>query len=201
MKKCITVLAGLMVACTTVIHAEDLQFPRRTNGISAVTAPLVSQKNYWTNGVVLWTSADRFLTDETSIAMPTAAFAAASGLASVTDAGMENGFVQAADSYASPLGLFSGNEILEWMTGGTNTPGRSGGGNKNNYQTIIIESTPSPPAVFTTESRSSEYRFDSNHPQPAWYDWFNPRLFLAKWVDYWMYETNATPVVLLLVRF
>lgn len=93
--------------------------------------------------------------------------------------------IPASDS--SVFGGFSGNSILFWMQETANT--NRGASAKNEVQIIALE----PVGDLADSIMIPE--------KPAWYEWVNPCLFLPKWVDFWMTETNATPVVLVLLAF
>lgn len=67
---------------------------------------------------------------------------------------------------------------------------------KNGAQIIVVE----------PENEMTDYSGIPEHsnfipPQTAWYEWINPRMFLAKWADFWINETEAQPVVLVLYEF
>ena len=98
------------------------------------------------------------------------------------------------DCDTSVFGSFSGNEILFWTQETVHT--NRGTCTGNEVQIIVLELEEDVASAIKT----LEY---SNLAQetPAWYEWANPRLFLTKWADYWLYETNATPVVLLSFSF
>ena len=103
-------------------------------------------------------------------------------------------FTQDPDSVPTVFGSFSGNTILFWAQEPTNT--NHGSSATIKVQIIVLE----PESEWPYDIAIPEYS-DLISDEPAWYEWANPRLFLTKWADYWLYETNATPVVLVSFSF
>ena len=90
---------------------------------------------------------------------------------------------------SSNTSVFSGfpeNSILFWMQETANT--NRGDNTENEVQIIALE----PEGDLADGIIIPEYS-DMIPLKPVWYEWVNPRLFLAKWADYWLHETNATP--------
>lgn len=77
----------------------------------------------------------------------------------------------------------------------------AGVGESNHVQVLFIEpfTLPGPDVSYDILMPEAGYRIV--HAQPAWYEWFHPRLFLTQWADFWVNGTNAAPVVLVLVTF
>jgi len=48
---------------------------------------------------------------------------------------------------------------------------------------------------------SSHYQLEALETEPVWTDETAPRKVMMKWAAWWQAETNATPVVLILLRF
>ena len=47
----------------------------------------------------------------------------------------------------------------------------------------------------------SRYKFHTAQPQPEWYEWIKPKLFLTRWIEMWTTETNTSAVALLSIKF
>ena len=94
----------------------------------------------------------------------------------------------------SSFGSFLENSILFRMQATANT--NRGASTETEIQIIVLESE----GDLADGIMIPEYS-DMIPPQPAWHEWIKPRLFLAKWADYWLHETNATPVVLVSFSF
>ena len=94
----------------------------------------------------------------------------------------------------SAFGSFLENSILFRMQATANT--NRGASSGNEVQIVVLE----PEGDLADGIMIPEYS-DMIPPQPAWHEWIKPRLFLAKWSDYWLHETNATPVVLVSFSF
>ncbi len=94
----------------------------------------------------------------------------------------------------SIFGSFPENSILFWMqeTANTNRGTRTG----NGVQIIVLK----PEGDLADGIMIPKYS-DMIPEKPGWYERVNPRLFLTKWADYWLHETNATPVVLVSFSF
>jgi hypothetical protein len=97
-------------------------------------------------------------------------------------------------SDTSVFGGFPENSILFRMQATANR--NRGGSSGNEVKIVALE----PEGDLADSIIIPEYS-DMIPPQPAWYEWVKPHLFLAKWVDYWLHETNATPVVLVSFSF
>lgn len=110
------------------------------------------------------------------------------------DDGVERVSNQTPGSNPSVFGSFPENSILFWMqeTANTNRGIRTG----NEVQIMVLE----PEGDLARGIMIPEYS-DMIPEKPHWYAWVNPRLFLPKWADFWMTETNAIPVVLVSFTF
>ena len=110
------------------------------------------------------------------------------------DHSVPNKPVQTMDSDPSVFGSFTGNNTLDWML-------RPESMKKGKKTTGSVQNV-----VFKSEDRLNgkikipEYE-DLSLPQPVWYEWFSPRLFLAKWTDYWLNGCDAAPVVFVSFAF
>lgn len=80
-----------------------------------------------------------------------------------------------------------------------NTSGGVGGSNR--IQVLFIEPLNAHEPGVSGETLMPEVEYRIIHSQPDWYEWIHPKLVLAQWVDFWTHETNATPVVLVLFTF
>ena len=102
--------------------------------------------------------------------------------------------VQTIDSDPSVFGSFTGNNTLDWML------------RPESMKKVIKTTGGVQNVVFKSEGRLNgkikipEYE-DLILPQPVWYEWFSPRLFLTKWTDYWFNGCDATPVVFVSFSF
>ena len=47
----------------------------------------------------------------------------------------------------------------------------------------------------------SRYPWKNRPEETSASDWIRPRKIIAKWQGYWISDTGATPIVLVLVRF
>ena len=89
---------------------------------------------------------------------------------------------------------FTGNKILDWIPKPQNMNKASR--KKGGAQRVVFDLE----SAVNEAIKLPEYK-DLIPPQPAWNEWAIPCVFLPKWVDFWMTETNATPVILMLSRF
>ena len=101
---------------------------------------------------------------------------------------------RATESDASVFGNLTGNKILDWIPRpqNTNTVSRKKGG----AQLIVFD----PESDLNGTIQVPEYK-DLIPPPPALHEWVKPSVFLAKWVDFWINGTDATPVVLVFSTF
>jgi hypothetical protein len=77
----------------------------------------------------------------------------------------------------------------------------AGTGNSNLVQVIFIEPPIDSDIGIYDDILIDEYDYQLIHASPEWYEWLDPRMFISKWAELWMTETNATPVVLVLIKF
>lgn len=68
-------------------------------------------------------------------------------------------------------------------------------------QILVIEPVEEKGNEQSESLRLREYSFGYSDPQPEWHEWLKPRLFLNRWAELWTTETNAAPVVLILIPF
>jgi hypothetical protein len=77
----------------------------------------------------------------------------------------------------------------------------AGVGQSNRVQVLFIEPLNAHASDVSDDILMPEAGYRIVHAQPAWYEWINPRLFLTQWAGFWVNGTSATPVVLVLVTF
>ena len=121
----------------------------------------------------------------------------------VNDDEIERTVHQTADQEAYLLGTFTGKELLDWMAGPshTNIGMKQGETEMKAAQIIVIEPESSEDDRDAERIKIYEQGFVTTHPKATWQEWLKPRMFMMKWADFWMHETNATPVVLVLIKF
>jgi hypothetical protein len=207
MKVKTAVTAGLLITCTAVLHAQDTRKVQEGKISLVRERPMIFKEMGGTNDLLflalgdsvysygesnVWVEIEEASPREKNnppvIILPRNAEAL-----EVED--KEQTAIQPTTSNPSLFDTVSGNKILFWRKDATNT--NEGALSRNDIQ--IIEFEPKDGAVYII--KIPEYRFDSIQPRIAWHEWMNPRLFLAKWVEYWNTETNATPVVLVKFSF
>lgn len=111
-----------------------------------------------------------------------------------TDLGVAGTPVQTIASDISVFGNFTGNKILDWMLIPEST--NKGKKAKGGFQSIVFDLE----SDMNGTIKIPGYK-DLVPPQPAWHEWFNPRLFLVKWTDYWFNGCDAAPVVFVSFTF
>jgi hypothetical protein len=99
---------------------------------------------------------------------------------------------QVTQAKASLFDSFTGND-LDWLLKPTdaNKTSKGASSNKKLVQVIFIEPLNDLEGPSTIGTRVYENRFSTIQPQPAWYKWIKPELFLIKWAEYWFTESTA----------
>jgi hypothetical protein len=98
---------------------------------------------------------------------------------------------------ADEISLFSNltaHAIYDWQfnNGTTNRAGESSG-----IQIVEIDPLEADAGAVTIPEGPIHFA----EPPVEWYQWLHPRMFLVTWADFWMHETNTTPVVIFSIRF
>lgn len=193
MKTKTVVMAGL-ISCTTILHAGDIA-TNSLNGIGKpfATTPVFYREILWTNGVFLQPTFTGGSNTMSSVR------AAKSDLPS-KGAGYQV-IVLPHDEVAAnapkdeirywPYGTSSTNQTAQTKEAGKQKP----------VQILVIEPLNTSDGLAPDTFRFREYTFSETRPELAWYEWLNPRVFLPRWGEFWMNETNATPVVLIMSTF
>jgi hypothetical protein len=94
--------------------------------------------------------------------------------------------------------------LLYWKYGSPTTKAtapKDRVGKKKSVQVIVIEPSHTPKCATSGNLMLCEYMFGKTCPETAWYEWFNPLKFLPKWAEFWTKETDASPVVLAMIKF
>ncbi len=197
-----TFAMALAIAVTTGLAAQESS---QTQANSA-GVPVVCQAEHWTNGVRVLAPANPTFYDErlnippekpglvVERVDPVILLFTDSKQSITADGETKQVSIRVPESAPSVFGSFFGNEILFWTqeTVHTNRGTRTG----NEVQIIVLE----PEDDIADSIRTLEYS-DLAQETPAWYEWVNPSFFLAKWTDYWLHGTRATPVVLVSFSF
>ena len=219
MKTLTAVMTGL-ITCTTVLHAQSV-FSNSLNGSGKLTAttPVVYRELRWTNGVSL-PSIDGQNFAEGGSYNVNPIDAEESDLSTIDidyqviilshdneiPGAVENEAesIFPSDTGTAQQGIFTADKDLSWKYGALRIydPEEKGGtGNKIAVQNLFIEPLRAPKVNALDRIRLREYTFTESHRKPAWYEWVYPRVFIPKWTELWTTETDATPVVLVLIRF
>jgi len=194
MKTKTAIVAGL-ISCTTMLHAIDIA-TNSLNGIGkpATATPVFYRETLWTNGMFY---------------QPTFTAVGSNSVNSVraakSDLPMQKTDYQV---IVLPHDEVSANapkdEIRYWPYGASSTNKTTQteeAGKQKPFQILVIEPLYASRGVVPDSFRFREYTFSETRPELSWYEWFNPREFLPKWGEFWMTETNATPVVLIMSTF
>jgi hypothetical protein len=109
-----------------------------------------------------------------------------------TNGNSEFSLTQTTKAETSLFDNFTGND-LDWMLkpADANQAAKVAVGNKNPAQIIFIEPLKSSESTSAAGTRVYENGFSTIQPQPAWYEWIKPELFLVKWAEYWFTESTA----------
>lgn len=212
MKPKTAVMAGL-ISCTTMLHAQDAITGSPTDaGIRNLVVQVTNPSLLWTNKVSLHSiEAQSFLKGSTTVANPSRAAEfdfPSKGTdyqvivlpwnkeATPPTADLETGSFskQTAGADTTVFGNFTGSEVPFWIQATVNING--GTRIKNGAQVIVVE----PESETTDRIRIPEHGYFIP-PQTAWHEWFNPRVFIPRWAEFWMTESEATPVVLVMTTF
>lgn len=201
------VMAGLLITCTAVLHAQDAQEIQRGAETLLTKGPEVVQETGRTGNLLVlvpddsiysygesnvWVEMDKAFPPKKNNYPVIILSRDAETLDTEKE---EQASIQPTASDPSLFDPSSGSKMLFWRKDPTNTNGKVLSG--NGIQ--IIEFEPEDGAVYII--KIPEDRVDAIQPKIAWHEWMNPRLFLAKWVESWNTETNATPVVLVKFSF
>lgn len=194
MKTRTAVIAGL-VSCTTMLHAGGIS----TNSLNStvkptVTTPVFYWETLWTNGVFF---------------QPTFSAGDSNTMSSVraakSDLPSKNvGYQVIVLPHDEVAANAPKDEIRYWPYGASSTNKTTQteeAGKQKPFQILVIEPLYASRGVAPDSFRFREYTFSETRPELSWYEWFNPREFLPKWGEFWMTETNATPVVLIMSTF
>ena len=185
--KAITVIAaGLIITCTTALRAEN---------VSSV-APISYRE-------ILWTNESHAATNGFPMSMDIGNDAQLVFVFQEEAVEIEQEILHLPDTNTTLLDTLTEKNLLGWQYGVANTNGiqTDNSTNKKPVQIVVFEPLNSGKGMVPARIKIHEYSFYTSQPKPAWHEWINPRLILAKWADFWANETNATPVVLVLVPF
>jgi hypothetical protein len=214
----IAIIAGLVMVCTPALRAQD----DPQNGpyiydaiIPAVPAMYAGADS--TNGVIFLMPVDQSYSAWTEVSSnvdgiehpamsseyPLLFLFQEEAMVFTDSEWEESGVIQTAEIEMTFPDHAAGSEPLYWLTESVSQKNETvaGAGNSNRVQVIFIEPLNAPGIDVSDDILIPEYKYKIVYPQPAWYEWVNPRLFLTQWADFWANETNATPVVLVLFTF
>ena len=194
MKTNTAIMSGL-ISCTTMLHAGDLA-TNSLNGIGkpATATPVFYRETLWTNGIFFQPT---FIAGSSNSVNPIRA--AKSDLPS-----KDTGYQVIVLPHNEVSANAPKDEIRYWPYGAsiTNKTAQKNEASKQKpFQILVIEPLYTSRGVVPDSFRFREYTFSETRPELSWYEWFNPREFLPKWGEFWMTETNATPVVLIMSTF
>lgn len=74
-------------------------------------------------------------------------------------------------------------------------------GKKKPVQHLYIKPLSAPRRAALNSYKFSEFIMVDSPSKLTWNEWLNPRVFIPKWAEMWMTESDATPVVLVLTTF
>ena len=218
MKTRIAITAGLVLACTSVLRAQDdpQNGPYPYEAIIPAV-PMMYEGADSTNVAFFLTPTDPYFsawTEESSTAgelehvpesdaYPVLFLSQEEALVFTEDEIEEPGDTQTAEGETIFLENVAGSDLRYWLEESVSSTNEitNGVGNSNFMQVIFIEPLSVPEIDVSNDILLPEAGYRIVHAPPAWYEWINPRLFLTQWADFWVNGTDATPVVLVLVRF
>ena len=218
MKVKIAIITGLFLACASVPRAQenpqnsehlyDAVIPAApmmyddAQSTDEALFPVPTDQSYsaWTDGSSNTDGIDDFYMGSVYPVL----FLSEDEARVFTDAeGEETGVIQTAEGETTYLDNMTEGALRYWLEESFSSANEAaaGVGNSNFVQVIFIESPNDPEIDVSDDLLIPEYQYQIVHAPPEWYEWFHPRIFISKWADLWMTETNATPVVLLLIKF
>jgi hypothetical protein len=214
----IAIIAGLIMACTSVLHAQD--DPQNGPYIYGAIIPAVPAMYAGadsTNGVIFLMPVDQSYSAWTEVSSnadgiehPAMSneypllFLSQEEAMIFTDGEWEDpAIIQTAEIEMTFPDHAAGSEPLYWLTESISQKNETvaGAGNSNRVQVIFIEPLNAPGTDISDDILIPEVGYKIVHAQPAWYEWINPRLFLTQWADFWVNGTYTTNVVLVLFTF
>lgn len=111
--------------------------------------------------------------------------------------GTQTVFMRSTDESSFFIDQSMTEDVLDWKKGGAGEAWafNDGSGISNSVEIVAIEAVNVAAGSFTDCIKLHNQAHDTGDPQAEWYEWIKPGLFMVKWVDYWIENTNAAPVI------
>lgn len=216
MKTTTVILTGL-ITCTTVLHAQSVSSISQDRTSQLAAAGTFSyQEIIWTNSVIFPSLGRQ--NHEGGISIMSVPDRAAESDLSETNIDYQvlvlprgekapkedTGGAAATETKSPSINGFAVDDFFYWHYGmprKTQASQKETTGKKKPDQHLYIEPLSAPHGTAPDHSILREYMLAESRPKSAWYEWLNPRAFIPKWTEFWMTESDATPVVLVRVGF
>lgn len=214
----IAIISGLIMACATVLRAEeDPQNEQRLYNALIPAVPVIYENADSTNVAFFLTPADPFFSASTeessqadelepfseSDAYPVLFLSEEEAMVFADAEWEEPGVIQAAEGETAFPGNAAESELRYWLEESFSPANEAaaGVGNSNFVQVIFIEPPQTPGADVSDDILIPEYEYQIVHAPPEWHEWLHPRMFISKWAEFWTTGPYSTNVVLVLIKF
>lgn len=214
----IAIIAGLISACTSVLYAQDdpQNGPYLFDAIIPAI-PVMYEGADSMHGAIFLMPVDQSFSAWTKVssnevgiehfpksdAYPVLFLSQEEAMVFTDGEREEPGDTQTAEGETIFPENVAGSELRYWLEESARQTNETatGVGASNRVQVLFIEPFTLSEPDDSDDSLMPERGYRIVHAQPAWYEWINPRLFLTQWADFWVNGTNATNVVLVLIKF